>query len=345
MGGYKMTYFLSLTFFSILLWGLPEKDHSKVYELLKNENHSVYQQVKFTGAKKLTLTYTQFGFSSGANGTLVIAPGRRESSLKYIEVAHDFINKGFSPVFVIDHQGQGFSDRLLADKQKGHVHDFNDYVRDFSIFTDIVLNHPLTQRSQLHLISHSMGGAITAEYLVTYNSPYKRAVLSSPMLQIKNEKSEAQILHETFLACYVKRACDDYIPGGGPFNWSDRRFSSNDATTSRVRFEFQNHLWRAFPQTQLGDPTIRWVRESVQANVSLREDAKLNRLKTPLLLLLAENDQVVENRAAKGICSYLGQRCKKRIVRHSRHEILMERDSLRTPAINEITRFLNSERE
>lgn len=340
-----MTYILGLVFLSFLSWGVSEKNYSQVYSLLKNENASIYKQFHFTGTNHLKVVYTQFGFSSGEQGSVVIAPGRNESSLKYLELAHDLIEKGYSPIFVIDHQGQGFSERLLNDPQKGHIKDFQDYVSDFSKFTDLVLAHPLTNRHQLYLISHSMGGAIAAEYLATNRSPYRKALLSSPMLQIKNEKSESQLLHDTFLACYIKRICDDYIPGGGPFDWNERRFSSNDVTSSTVRYEFQNHLLRKFPRTRLGDPTIRWVREAVQANIGLRDDNKLNQIQTPILLLQAQKDQVVENRASSGICDFLGpKKCKRLIVKNSKHEILMERDFLRTPALKAVIHFFETKR-
>lgn len=67
---------------------------------------------------------------------------------------------------------------MLADKQKGYVADFEDYVVDLKQFHDQVIM--ADQPAKLFLLAHSMGGAISALYLERWPDDIKAAVLSSP---------------------------------------------------------------------------------------------------------------------------------------------------------------------
>ena len=52
--------------------------------------------------------------------TIVISSGRIEAYLKYQEVMFDLYNQGFA-VFIMDHRGQGLSDRMTANPHQGFV--------------------------------------------------------------------------------------------------------------------------------------------------------------------------------------------------------------------------------
>ena len=110
------------------------------------------------------LRYSRFGCAPGAKGALVIAPGRSEPSYEYAETAIDFIARGFAPVYVIDHRGQGLSPRLLEDPDKSHVEDFDDYIQDFTQFVAAVEADLLALGARpdlpLFLTSNSMGAPL-----------------------------------------------------------------------------------------------------------------------------------------------------------------------------------------
>lgn len=136
------------------------------------------------------LKYSKFGCDLGENGTIVMAPGRTESSLEFYETAIDFIKKGFSPVYVVDHVGQGFSPRLLDDPRKGHIYRFSDYVDAFdSAVEDIKLDVKQlagVNTPNLYFLSNSMGGAIGLGYFQKTGSanPFKAAALLGPMIRV-----------------------------------------------------------------------------------------------------------------------------------------------------------------
>jgi lysophospholipase len=69
------------------------------------------------------LRFAHWQDSLKRRGTICLFPGRGEFIEKYFETVRDLRIRGFA-VAALDWRGQGFSDRLLPDPRKGHVHDF-----------------------------------------------------------------------------------------------------------------------------------------------------------------------------------------------------------------------------
>lgn len=137
------------------------------------------------------LRYSQFGCELGVNGPVVMVPGRTEGSLDYYEMAEEYYNRGFSPVFVMDPRGQGFSPRLLDNPQKGHVKLFSDYTYDLKYMVDEAVIPALEDLGwklgdKLYLTSNSMGGGIALSYfqLVGDDNPFKAGVFVAAMINI-----------------------------------------------------------------------------------------------------------------------------------------------------------------
>ena len=104
-------------------------------------------------------------------------PGRELP--QYQELAWDLWRQGYS-LYLIDHRGQGMSDRMLADKEKGYVDQFDDYVADLKQFHDEVIAQD--KPAKLFLLAHSMGGPsrLGLGYLERWPNDIQAAVLSSP---------------------------------------------------------------------------------------------------------------------------------------------------------------------
>jgi hypothetical protein len=72
-------------------------------------------------------------------GTVVILQGRNECIEKYYETIGDLSRRGLG-VAIMDWRGQGGSDRLLRDREKGFVRSYDDYVADLDqFFEDVIL--------------------------------------------------------------------------------------------------------------------------------------------------------------------------------------------------------------
>ncbi|MEC9283945.1 MAG: alpha/beta fold hydrolase [Bdellovibrionota bacterium] len=319
--------------------------------LLINQAYSSEQEPQnysFTGVNDFKIVYSKFGNQKGVNGSLVISPGRAESSLKHTETALDFIKLGFSPVYIINHRGQGFSQRALSNSHKGYVEDFNFYHHDFNSFIQKVLDDPDTDSENLFALSHSMGGAILVSFLQHHKNPFKAVSMVAPMLGIKLD-SEDTTLFQTWVICYTPFAgeCNDYVPGGKDYKSSDVSFNDNKSTHSFERFQVKYDLWERYPELQLGSATVRWVRESIQANQFMREKKKIEKIKDiPIFILQAELDEVVENSMQNLFCDRKNKVGKKNcdliVIPGSRHGVLIETDEIRQPAIDFIDAYFKS---
>src|SRR5690554_1421198 len=62
-------------------------------------------------------------------GLVLICPGRIEAALKYQELVWQLAQSNYA-VAVLDHRGQGFSDRLSNNPHHGHIDQFQDFVDD-----------------------------------------------------------------------------------------------------------------------------------------------------------------------------------------------------------------------
>ena len=87
------------------------------------------------GAKAYWLTTTDdvrirlAVWAEGSKGTVLLFPGRTEYVEKYGQAAAVFADQGLSTI-AIDWRGQGLADRLLPERDIGHVGQFGDYQRD-----------------------------------------------------------------------------------------------------------------------------------------------------------------------------------------------------------------------
>ncbi len=157
-----------------------------------------YSQHEFTSThpkadgQDVTISYTRFGSEKGPLGALFISPGFRETALKYTELAYDLLQKGYGPIYAIDHRGQGQSSRLIDDesdfeRHKGYVENFDFYANDFARFVEHAVQADggsLLDSEKLYLYGHSMGGLIATRYLQDHPNPFEKSILTSPMLKI-----------------------------------------------------------------------------------------------------------------------------------------------------------------
>ena len=269
---------------------------------------------------------------TGNDKAIVIVQGRNESSLKYKELAYDLNQQGYD-LFFIDHRGQGYSTRLGGDKHRGHVEYFSNYVTDFKQYVDSL---ELEKHYQYrYLLSHSMGGTVSALYLQNYQTPFQASAFFSPMFSIDLgglPESIAKIIsYSSAEVCswFTKQAC--YAPGSG--GYQAKTFDGNDLSSSQKRFDSAFLTFETSPKTQLGGPTMRWLATSISATQQAIENA--DKIKIPMILVQAGADTVV---TAEGQQQFFDNVtfCNEKQLLHipdAKHEILFEQDQFRLPAL------------
>jgi len=330
-----MIKYLSILIFSLSVFSVPESKLTIIRSLFENqENYTLH---KFMGEANLEVDYTKYGEKVGKRGAVIISVGNRQAGLEYLEMAFDLEKMGFSPIYMTSHRGQGFSDRALDDFKKGHVEHFSYYADDLNKLVQIVQSE-IGEEVPLYNISHSMGGAITLDYLQRYKSAFKRVLLSAPMIKIR--KDEDKILARTFFACYTPfgPSCDDYAPGTG--KEETREFEGNIITSSKGRYDLRTLFIDMYPKYRLAGPTVRWIFEAIKANRKMRKKSKLERVSTPILIVQAGEDKVIVNEAHREICTKLKD-CSLIQITGSLHDIPMERDIYRSQLMINLSRFFN----
>tara|TARA_Y100000768_G_scaffold384683_1_gene369196 strand:- start:46 stop:1017 length:972 start_codon:yes stop_codon:yes gene_type:complete len=320
---------------SALCFAIDEQDYQKIYEI--HQAKDKYSLHKFKGVNGHQVSYLKYGKKSGANGAVLFSVGRNESAEKYLEVAYDLAEKNFSPIYITAHRGQGLSDRVLNNPNKGYVRKFSYYTRDLKTLTNIIRKE-LPPHTRLSLLAHSMGGAIGLDFLQKYPRVFHRAVFTAPMFKILLEESERATLWQTWLACYIpnKPFCTDYVPGGSD---PSPTIEDSEVTSSEIRTDFVRYLYEENSRTRLGSSTIRWVRESIKANIRMRSNRNIAKIQTPFLILQASRDSVVDNSGQDEVCEKTDL-CQLEVIQDSLHNILSERDVYRDVAMDALVDYL-----
>jgi len=297
------------------------------------------EECEFTGVENVKIRYVRFT-SALHDKVILLCPGRIESYVKYPELAYDLFQCGYD-IIIIDHRGQGRSGRLLQDSHRGHVEAFDHYVDDLeTLYLKEVAGRHYQHR---YALAHSMGGAILALMLARKPGAFDAVVLASPMFGIFLPMPVW--MANRILEWAEKRPAlrDGYAMGTG--KWRARPFGINELTHSRERYRRNLRFYADDPGLRVGGPTYHWVREGMQAGQSIISRAK--EISTPLLLLQAGEDKVVDNQAQNLFCQAMiaaGQPCeggKPQVIAGARHEILFEKDSMRAEALEAIVAFFS----
>lgn len=278
---------------------------------------------------------------------VVIVTGRTENLLKYREVMADLVRQNYS-VYVYDHRGQGFSDRLLPnEREKGHVGRFDDYVDDLQAFVEQVVKRD--PHRTLLVLGHSMGGGVATRHLERYPGVFAAAALSSPMHQ-----PNAKILVSAQASCEwfknAARFAPTAWPAGraAPYVYRPYDEKTNEYTHSPGRWARLLKIEEQYPEVRLGGPTRGWAAEACAASDTLRSKTETAKIVAPVLVLQAGNDTAVMPQGQNAFCGALidatGRPCDgggPQRIEGARHELLQEADRYRVPAMTRILGFLD----
>lgn len=328
-----MKYFILLMLcFSTLAWGIPEEDFPTLWKSEALPYFKSFQNKILKNKQNLNLRIF-YKIHSKNLKNLIVVPGRTEPAIKYAELLYDLRHAGFN-LFILDHQGQGQSERLLKDPHKGHVIRFQDYVNDFELFIDQVKE--LAPEYEHYLIAHSMGAAISVRFMANRPEYFQKAVLVAPMLEMNTKPYTEQVARYFSRLLILAGRGAHYAPDRGPYLPEEDTFERNEVTHSRVRFEASKYLFTQYPHLVVGGPTSRWVNQSINATRNI--DLLGSKIKTPLLLFQSGKDLIVKPRRQEAFCEKAN--CQLKLFPESHHEILMEQDAIRNEALSDIGVFL-----
>ncbi len=326
------SFILLMLCFSSLAWGIPEADfpirwktevlpyfqsfHNKILKNKQNLNLSIFYKIHPENHR-----------------SLVVVPGRTEPAIKYAELLYDLRYTDVN-IFILDHQGQGQSQRLLKDSHKGHVISFQNYVNDFELFINQVTE--LTPKNDYYLIAHSMGAAISAHFMARKPEFFLKAVFVAPMFEMNTKPYSERIARYFSRLLILAGRGAHYAPDRGPYLPDEDTFEQNEVTHSLMRFEASKYLFTEYPHLVVGGPTSRWVNQAI--NATRKIDLLGAKIKTPILLFQSGMDLIVKPGRQEAFCKKAN--CQLKLFSDSHHEILMEKDSIRDEALSDIGVFL-----
>lgn len=291
---------------------------------------------EFPGVGGVKIRYVTFQKQNGS-GALVVLPGKSETYLKYAEFFYDLQELPLS-LYSMDHRGMGFSERMLPDRLKMHVEHFDDYLQDVRTFLDTVVKAGGYER--LFVLGHSTGSLIAALILESHPEEFQAGILCSPLFDLNVGPIPGFVLR--VLARLLDRPGRHEEYSIGQKNIERLPFEKNTISHSFPRWS----LWEQeiIPNTeaiQFGGVTNRWIRESLMAGYRAVRGA--GQIKAPVLLLQAEQDSLTKAGAQDRFCRRVPL-CRKVLLQGARHEILIEREDIRTAAITHIKAFLNEQK-
>ena len=281
---------------------------------------------------------------------VVLVTGWGDSALKYNETIRYLYDRGFN-VFTYDHQSQGLSGRWLMNSQTIYVENFEDYVDDFVYFVTTkvqVDGDSFTEngkksdspgsvgsvgRLPMYCIGFSMGGLIASIAMSRQPSLFTRAVLVAPMFRNKCATKYFDFLYPvpqplvywiSWFASYLGMGQQHVL---GFFEEKQEDPLKLNITTSDID---QLHNWEIlrhrYPMMVSSCITVQWLLETIRAQKKFAYRYKLVRTNT--LILAAENDRFVHNRA---MAMFLKQAPNAQMffAPNALHELLHENESVR----------------
>lgn len=269
-----------------------------------------------------------------AKAGIVISHGFCEFAEKYEEVIYYFLKNGYS-VYVPEHRGHGYSDRIVVDGEKVHIEDYEQYVQDLHFFVKNVVEP--TEKRKI-LFCHSMGGAIGVRYLEEFPLTFDAAILSAPMLGMntgKYPKWLAKVTADFF--CAIGKGTK-YAAGQSGF--SDKPSFETSSCVSRERYMYIYNMRLRNINYQTYGGTYAWVKAGFKVIRKLRKRKNINSIKIPLIIFKAEKDDMVDN---CGIEKFAKKAKTAQLVRmkDSKHEIFNAGEAVRDSYYRQIFLFLN----
>jgi lysophospholipase len=266
--------------------------------------------------------------------SLLLLPGRTEFLEKYEDVFAELRRRGFR-VASLDWRGQGASSRLLADPRRGHIDDFRSFQRDLDALLALAaeaLPRPWTA------LAHSMGALILMERLVAAPHTVERAVVSAPMFGIAMDPLSRRLAPTLAAGACRLGLSGRYAPGQGPAPLAGEEPVGNVLTSDHARFRRYRERCRANAEKMLGGVTYGWLNAAFAALRRLAAPGALEAVTTPALILEAGHERVVDPAAVDRVAARLPQ-VRRLVLPGAEHELMMERDDVRTRVFDAIDGF------
>ena len=266
---------------------LQEEEFKQQMDVISGKLETCRTEGTFAGFDDRPIYYEYFQ-AEGSRGAVVVVHGLSEFTGKYHEFAWYLLNQGYD-VFLYDQRSHGRSCRMTDHMGLIHVDHFWDYQKDLHLFVTNVVRK--VTDLPLYLYGHSMGGAITATYLAEHPDVFKKAVMSAPMIQPLTGGVNPIVARLGLFGLILLGRGKKKFWGCGEFEPDYPFERSHDK--SRARFDRNMVIRLSDPCYQTTPMSLRWVQQSIILRNKLMRNSFMKKIRTPILMICAEKDDVV----------------------------------------------------
>jgi lysophospholipase len=177
-------------------------------------------------------------------------------------------------------------------------------------------------------------------HLIRHGERYAAVILSAPMYDFFTGPVPRRLA--AFLSRHLcsRGRAEEYAYGQGDYKIFQGIFTPvNFITSDRRRYAIFHDAFRDRPELRVGGVSFGWIKAALRACDHIQNEAPLEGVKTPVLILSAPEDRVVRSIAHRRVAERLGN-ATLRSYPDAKHELLMERDDIRDRVWADIDRFL-----
>lgn len=268
-------------------------------------------------------------------GTVLVLHGRSEYIERTYETVDNLRNRGFE-VISFDWRGQGGSSRILEDKRRGYIDDFNDYTADLeTIINQVALPDC---KAPYYILAHSTGALIAILSAPKISNTIRRMVLAAPFLGLGRQPISAPMV-KILAGTLCMFGLGEVYMAGGDSSGELQEFEGNIHTSDPDRFKRNKQFMKEFPELTIGGPTAAWVYASCRSMEVVSDIDFCKQIKIPTLLISAGNDAIVSNKSIESFGRKL-RSGKNLTINGAKHELLQERDIFREQLLAAFDSFI-----
>lgn len=276
---------------------------------------------------------TSFWAANDPVGTVFVFPGRADYIEKYGGLANFCLSNNLN-VIAIDWRGQGLSERLLDDKNIGHIEDFKNYQNDVEVMINEAKDASLVK--PWIIFAHSMGGLIGLRTLHD-NPVFEKVVFTSPMWGIQMPpilKSGASIIMS--LISLIGKM-ETYAPTTSPeTRILNEEYEFNKLTSDIRNFKLLRQQLIQHPDLQIGGPSSAWVSAALdEIEFQIGKEPPI----TPALCFLGEKEEIIDNLAVREFCKNWDS-CDLISIPDAKHDLLMEKKMILHSLFEKLEKFI-----
>lgn len=266
-------------------------------------------------------------------GRVLLLQGLSEFLEKYTEVAARLAGLGLE-VWSFDWRGQGHSspgDDSTTDVFERHLADLG------AVFAALPRGEPP------RLLAHSMGAHLALRYLHRHPRALSRALLCAPMVGIRTGRWPMWLARRLARLMIALGHGRRWLPGRRHYTPLTIPFAINLLTSDRDHYERLRQRIEQDPTLAFGQVDWYWLAAAFRSLDRLRLPGVAEAIDTPIRVLLAGQDRIVDSRAAAAFARRLPAADVSSIA-GARHELLHEAPAIQAQVWDAIDHTLSGGR-